>query len=193
MSRIKHGDTLIEVVFSFMVFATVSVASIGIMNSGLNQAQRSLEITMARNELDSQAEALRFLQNNFAAEREFSEDQKQFTALWKEVTENKGIDSKKMWKIYGGDINDIQYRGCDDVYKKQVHITNSPAFVINTRLIQPKNVAGSNERYQELIKMIVIPEDKHNTIDREKILRAPQLYPRFIYTSIANLTSRLTL
>ncbi|MCQ2568836.1 MAG: hypothetical protein MJ155_00935, partial [Candidatus Saccharibacteria bacterium] len=64
---IKHGDTIIEVVFAFMVFATVSVASIGIMNSGLNQAQRSLEVTMARNEIDAQAEAIRFIHNNFSA------------------------------------------------------------------------------------------------------------------------------
>ena len=79
--KIFSGDSLIEVLLGITVFSAVSVGGIAIMNSGLNQAQRSLEITMARNEIDAQAEALRFIHNNYIAEREFSEDKWQFTDL----------------------------------------------------------------------------------------------------------------
>ena len=65
--KIFSGDSLIEVLLGITVFSAVSVGGIAIMNSGLNQAQRSLEITMARNEIDAQAEALRFIHNNYIA------------------------------------------------------------------------------------------------------------------------------
>lgn len=56
-----RGDTLIEVLFAITIFSSVAVASIAIMNQGAEVAQRSLEITLVRQEIDSQAETLRFL------------------------------------------------------------------------------------------------------------------------------------
>ena len=86
--KIFSGDSLIEVLLGITVFSAVSVGGSAIMNSGLNQAQRSLEITMARNEIDAQAEALRFIHNNYIAEREFSEDKWQFTDLWNKIVDS---------------------------------------------------------------------------------------------------------
>ena len=40
--KIFSGDSLIEVLLGITVFSAVSVGGIAIMNSGLNQAQRSL-------------------------------------------------------------------------------------------------------------------------------------------------------
>ena len=59
--RFPHGDTLIEVMFSVTVFALVIVVSINLMNGGINTAQKTLEVTMTRNEIDAQAEAIRFI------------------------------------------------------------------------------------------------------------------------------------
>ena len=181
----KHGDTIIEVVFSFMVFSTVSVAAIGIMNSGLNQAQRSLEITMARNGIDAQAEALRFLQNNFSAEREWADSKRQFTDIWNEITAVKGVEASQI--PGGGDINDLQYENCSDVYDSQVYLKNSsnksPAFILNTRLVQPKTVVSS-AKYAELLKKIVISPTEVSLADsgRDFIMRPAVIYPRLTYT-----------
>ena len=57
----KKGDTIIEVIFAISVFAMVAVTSIVLMNRGLATTQSSLELTLARNEIDSQASALRFM------------------------------------------------------------------------------------------------------------------------------------
>jgi hypothetical protein len=183
MRRLKHGDTIIEVVFSFMVFSTVSLASISIMNSGLNQAQRSLEVTMARNSIDAQAEALRFLQNNFSAEREWAENKKQFSDIWNKVTAVNAMTADDMQKAFGGDINDLRYNSCEDVYNGQVYADKSKAFVINTRLIQPKTIVASN-KYAELLNMIVIPKSRVSVSDpkKKKVLRPSTLYPRLTYT-----------
>ncbi len=186
---VKHGDTIIEVVFSFMVFATVSVASIGIMNSGLNQAQRSLEVTMARNEIDAQAEAIRFIHNNYSAEREFGDDEKQFTALRDRITGQHAIEPGKLENdsIFR-DVNN--YESCEAAYQAQVYdvarINNDVApYVVNPRLLQPRSVAGTNQEYNELLTKMVINRSATSSVDggKLKVMRPTTLYPRLTYTT----------
>ena len=54
------GDTLIEVMFATTVFSLVVVSSLSLMNQGVASAQRSLEITTVRQQMDGQVETLRF-------------------------------------------------------------------------------------------------------------------------------------
>ncbi|MEI6053930.1 MAG: hypothetical protein WCQ49_01000 [Candidatus Saccharibacteria bacterium] len=64
---LNRGDTLIEVLFAISIFSLVVVGSISIMNQGVNASQRSLEITLVRNEIDAQAEALRFMNASYVS------------------------------------------------------------------------------------------------------------------------------
>jgi type II secretory pathway pseudopilin PulG len=57
----QRGDTIIEVLFAITVFAMVAVGSLSIMNQGTGSAQRSLEVTLVREQIDAQAEAIRFI------------------------------------------------------------------------------------------------------------------------------------
>lgn len=67
-SKMKaRGDTLIEVLFAVAVFSLVAVGGISIMNQGLATSERALEITLVRQEIDSQAETLRFLNASYNA------------------------------------------------------------------------------------------------------------------------------
>ena len=67
-NKIKsRGDTLIEVLFAISVFSLVAVGGISIMNQGVNASQRALEITLVRNEIDAQAETLRFLNASYVS------------------------------------------------------------------------------------------------------------------------------
>ena len=59
------GDTLIEVLFAVTVFSMVAVGALSIMNQGSAASQRALEITLVRQQIDSQAETLRFLNNSY--------------------------------------------------------------------------------------------------------------------------------
>lgn len=61
-----RGDTLIEVLFAVAAFSLVAVSGLSIMNQGSAIAQRSLEITLVRQEIDSQADTLRFLNAAYA-------------------------------------------------------------------------------------------------------------------------------
>lgn len=63
----ERGDTLIEVLFAVAVFAMVAVGSLSIMNQGTSTAERSLEITLVRQQMDAQAEAIRYIHTAFVA------------------------------------------------------------------------------------------------------------------------------
>lgn len=65
--RQQKGDTLIEVMFAFAIFALVAVGSLTIMNQGIAAAQRSLEITLVRAQMDAQAEAIRYIHQAYVA------------------------------------------------------------------------------------------------------------------------------
>jgi type II secretory pathway pseudopilin PulG len=59
--KFQRGDTIIEVLFAVTVFAMVAVGSLSIMNQGTATAQRALEITLVRAQIDAQAEAIRYI------------------------------------------------------------------------------------------------------------------------------------
>ena len=63
----QAGDTLIEVLFAVTVFAMVAVGSLSIMNQGIASAERSLEITLVRQQIDAQAEAIRYIHSAYVA------------------------------------------------------------------------------------------------------------------------------
>ena len=56
----SRGDTLVEVIVSFAVFAVVAVSVSVLMNRGLAIGQQSLELALVREQISAQAEMLRF-------------------------------------------------------------------------------------------------------------------------------------
>ena len=58
-----RGDTIIEVMFAFVIFSLVTIGLMSIMNQGIAMAQRSLEITLVRQQIDSQADLVRYIRN----------------------------------------------------------------------------------------------------------------------------------
>lgn len=67
LKNLQRGDTLIEVLFGITVFSFVIVGALTIMNQGSAAAQRSLEISLVRQQIYAQAEALRFAHDSYVA------------------------------------------------------------------------------------------------------------------------------
>lgn len=67
LCRNERGDTIIEVMFAVTIFSMIAVGSLTIMNQSLSVAQKSLEITLVREQMDAQAEALRFINQAYIA------------------------------------------------------------------------------------------------------------------------------
>ena len=61
LTRHERGDTIIEVMFAVVVFSFVAVSGIVIMNQGISISQKALEITLVRQQVNAQAEALRYI------------------------------------------------------------------------------------------------------------------------------------
>lgn len=61
MSRqVSQGDTIIELVLAFAIFSLAAVGTMTILNSGVSTTQRDLETTLVREQIDSQAEMIRY-------------------------------------------------------------------------------------------------------------------------------------
>lgn len=65
--KLQTGDTLIEVLFAITVFSLVVVGALSIMNSGVATGQRALEISLVREQMDAQAETLRYIHDSYVA------------------------------------------------------------------------------------------------------------------------------
>lgn len=199
----KHGDTLIEVMLSISIFALVAMITINMMNNGINTAQRTLEAEMARNEIDAQAEALRFIHNGYVSERQKLENQSQFRKIWEKLTNNAVRPSITVAEMQDGnagksfDINDMDY--CGQAYESGAHLSRFKAFVLNTRLIVPELSTSPNFSYLGLSysnsaggadnllnHMIVYYENAGNKTGKFGV---PTLYPRIIYGSLAKNTT----
>lgn len=189
----RRGDTLIEVMLSISIFALVAMITINMMNDGINTAQRTLEAEMARNEIDAQAEALRFIHNNYVAERQKLESDSQFRAIWNKITDRAARPSvtKKDISDNAGsnksfDINEMN--SCSEPYETNGHLDFYKAFVLNTRLIMPELSANNSfsylgYSYKNLIEHTVVYKDSGSSKDK-KTFAEPSLYPRIIYKKL---------
>lgn len=59
----ERGDTIIELVLAFAIFSLAAITTLVIMNQGVSMSQRSLETTLVRQQMDSQAEMLRYIRD----------------------------------------------------------------------------------------------------------------------------------
>lgn len=82
----KRGDTLIEVMLAVGIFSMVAVSVVSVMSGGTSSSQTALEATLARQEIDNQAEVLRFIHRAYVADVEAGNSSK-FYRLWKAITD----------------------------------------------------------------------------------------------------------
>jgi len=187
----RRGDTLIEVVCAIVVFALVSVISLTLMNKGVSTAQASLEIIMARTEIDSQAEALRFIQSSYSAERQLPKERQNFVNIWRKITthhdENAGDGLGNGLAIRPDELQDFSASTCQPLYDDSgpQSLRNNSSFITNTRFIIPSGMGfdysgfDGSETYGELIKSMLV--SSVDGLSRDKFVQAP-LHPRIVYT-----------
>ena len=168
----KRGDTLIEVVIAVGIFSMIAIGIASVMSSGTSGAQTALETTLAREEIDAQAEALRFIQSSYAADKHAAD--KRYSTLWNKIT-NKAInigdfstneDLKKQ-------ILEYTPTSCDDgtIYEN-TQIKNA-AFIINPRALNSFSANTVNTVYL----------DYSNNHGDNGIFKKASTYPRLIFGS----------
>ena len=148
----KKGDTLIEVMLAVGIFSMVAVAVVAVMSNGTAGAQTSLETTLAREEIDAQAEALRFIQSAYISDGMAPDDR--YTKLWKTITSN-AIDLNH---LTGGVTEEsiLQYspNTCDELYSTTTRESQKP-FIINTRYLGEYSSVAKNAINSSISKVYV--------------------------------------
>ncbi|MDO4978924.1 MAG: hypothetical protein Q4E47_02095 [Candidatus Saccharibacteria bacterium] len=185
--RTKKGDTIVEVALSLAIFGFIAVVTLNSMSESLNLVQNTLELEMARNEIDAQAEAIRFIHNSYLSERELVKTQQEYRDLWLALSRDvngaaagSGLANNPLTISAFPDPK----LTCDNYYDKfkindksnngDVHsLFDDNAFIINTRNINPKNPA------------VTIVKASGSGSSPQKFTQT-QLYPRIIYTTNGN-------
>jgi type II secretory pathway pseudopilin PulG len=157
---VKKGDTLIEVTLAVGIFSLVAIAVVAVVNSSTSGAQSSLETTLARAEIDSQAEALRFIQasyvNSGTANKATATNK--YKTLWQNITSRAAEPTARL------DYNPSSCQELYDVSSASILKQNS-TFIINPRKL------GSDD-----VDSIVLP-----AIANSALFNIASTYPRIIY------------
>ena len=140
----------------------VAIAVVAVMTGGTSSTQNALETTLTREEIDTQAEALRFIHASYLAD-ENTED-KPFTKLWDKIISNAyvpqlDVSENQKYQQYNPST-------CQSIYDDGDGGVLSKAFVIN-----PYKLASSDPSSAYI---------KYNNSDSDKFKQA-LTYPHLIF------------
>ena len=172
MGRKHKGDTLVEVSLAIGIFSMVAIAAVSVINGSTTGAQSSLESTITREEIDGQAEALRFIQSAYVAGGEIDESNPtKYASLWQTIA-NHAISLSGLSASDRDILLKYNPVTCDKLYQSVDSsdwnsLARQNAFIINTRAMNSSNLSD------------IIIDYKNN---RGKFGLA-STYPRMIYGS----------
>ncbi len=173
MRKFNRGDTLVEVLLGVTIFSLVAVIALETMNRGMAIAQYSLETTLVRQQVDAQAEMLRY-----------AHDMKNDT--WKKLVDNNSVSVSAV----NGNEGNLGVEKCPDNFStkefalaatpslaSKISILNNPGdykaaetyarvdsdtkktYGISVRLVKPSTATGSRDsnKYDAYIKACWMP------------------------------------
>lgn len=173
MRKFNRGDTLVEVLLGVTIFSLVAVIALETMNRGMAIAQYSLETTLVRQQVDAQAEMIRY-----------AHDMKNDT--WKKLVDNNSVSVSAVNDNEGN----LGVEKCPDDFStkefalaatpslaSKISILNNPGdykaaetyarvdsdtkktYGISVRLVKPSMVTGSRDsnKYDAYVKACWMP------------------------------------
>lgn len=169
MHKLK-GDTLIEVALAIGIFSLVAITVVSVVSASLTGAQSALETTVTREELDAQAEALRFIHDSYVSGSQSKKiTENIYGKLWKAIT-NRAVteDNPKAVLNYNPETCANTYNGNTGLLNDAV--TGANPFIINTREL---NTADPD-------KVIVA----NNSSYTSGVFYQASTYPRIVYGDV---------
>lgn len=173
MRRFNRGDTIVEVLLGVTIFSMVAVITLETMNRGMAISQYALETTLVRQQVDAQAEMLRY-----------THDTK--SDVWKKLVDNNAVSVSSVNDNEGG----LGVESCPDNFSNKefalaatpslgskISILNNPGdykpaetyarvdsstkktYGIAVRLVKPSAAVGSRDsnKYDAYIKACWMP------------------------------------
>lgn len=193
MHKLK-GDTLIEVALAIGIFSMVAVSVVAVVSGSTSSAQSALELTVTREEIDAQAEALRFIQSSYlmgGMSNIAGFTQEKYSLIWKEITSH-AIDIKNQDNDpVANAVLNYNPDTCQELYEYKennynyIKDSNQKAFIINTR-----NLGATDTTYQNykdgsgpetFIKEQVVLSADRLLADGTPIFQPSLTYPRILF------------
>lgn len=188
----KIGDTLVEVALAIGIFSMVAIAVVSVVSGSSSSTQAALETTITREEIDTQAEALRFIHASYNAGGEVGgSEASKYKTIWNEIIKNAVDPSVDSSEIVNA-VTNYSPDTCSVLYKESSsdanYIGNQGAFIINTKNLSMDNVNSSN------VGNIIVRSDSPTG---KSIFKSAATYPRLVYTddsdALLNLNDNNTL
>ena len=130
----------------------VAVAVVAVMSGGTSSAQTALETTLAREEIDAQAEALRFIQASYIADKNAGDESK-YSELWENIT-SRAYNKDNVTNI-SEDLSKYSPASCSDLYEGSNPIPEAKnyGFILNTRtlgtFVNPEDVVADSDKLEQ--------------------------------------------
>lgn len=158
----KKGDTLVEVTLAVGIFSMVAISIVSVINGSTSSAQTALEATLTREEVDAQAEALRFIHASANTE----DGEGPYHNIWTQITTLALANDDNS-------IKDYPPSTCDSLYTDPSPI-GSNAFVVDTHKLSSINASTDPE------------EAANDTIKQNSgsssLFQQAATYPHLVYT-----------
>ena len=179
--RKRFGDTLVEVTLAIGIFSMVAIAVVTVVNNSTSGAQSSLEVTVTREQIDAQGEALRFVHGSYISDvkagissiNSNNNSKANYVNLWRKITD-RAISQEKITEF-------IKPSNCNEPYANQLF--KKTGFVINTRRLGEivRNQSNTSGNANIVISDILFTQNDNNTHFRPTVT-----YPRIVYNDNNN-------
>lgn len=171
----KLGDTLVEVTLAIGIFSMVAIAAVSVISASTSSTQNVLENTITREHIDSQAEALRFIQAAYAAEGERDpSNPTKYSALWEAISQ-RAIDLEDSSDDIKDIITNYNPTTCSELYdpSKTKSLIRQKAFLINI------NAIGATGSITNIVNNVIVKPNESNMSP----FVAASTFPRIVYQS----------
>ncbi|MDO5762150.1 MAG: type II secretion system protein [Bacteroidales bacterium] len=175
--KMKMGDTLIEVALAIGIFAMVAITIASLVSSSMSGAQLSLETTVTREQIDAQAEALRYIHASYIAggtANNAGEDR--YVRLWRKITDFVNNPPSEALEFVPAT--------CEELYTNEYpSLADQNAFVINVNALYELNPASKNDEVfgsTAWMNNVLVTAMDHNG-GCLNIFLAAASFPRIIY------------
>lgn len=183
LKRWLKGDTLVEVTIAVGIFALVAISVVAVVNISTSGAQSALEGTLTREEVDSQAETLRFIQSAYVNDSNLDKDGADeesklflYNAIWDEVKNN--ADDNMLnggAEVSGNFKRDFKPSSCSELYEED-YLAEQHAFIIDIRKLNTYDDPGSEKDVKKFAKQVVL-----SAAQNKDLFVAATTYPRLVY------------
>ena len=173
----KFGDTLVEVSIAIGIFSMVAIATVMVINASTSSTQAILEATITRDEIDAQAEALRFIQAAYSTGGEIDPNNptSDYGKIWKELSD-KAINLSTATAPIKAAVANYNPVTCSELYdtSNATSIIKQKGFIINPRALSSGNISD----------IIIRP-----AADSMGLFKETKTYPRIVYNNTAEANS----